>query len=923
MYSRLSYILILFFSSAVLTSCSSGKKTGQSYIGRVYHNTTAHYNGYYYGKQKMLEYENQMLASRKEDYSKLLPIYLIGNPEDAAAGSDMDSLIKRLTIVAKLHPQSKWTDDAYYNIGKAYYYKKNYEASLATFQFVSSEFKNKKSSTAASATAKKKKHHKPMSRAEREKEDAKAEAKAEDQGSSVLGFLKHKPIRNNDLLWLVRTFANLKNFSDAQAIIAYLKDGKFPKDMRVDLALTEAYVFIQQKQFVKAIEPMKQAVNLIKSKKEATRYSYILAQLYQLNGNYNYATQEFTAVTKMRPSYEMDFNARISVGKNYIQSGTGSPKEILSQLDEMSRNDTYEEFNDQIYYYMALVNLKQNKVEEAVKNLETSIQKSVANINQKGLSYLKIGELNFEDQDYVSAQPGYDSAVAFLDPKFDTLDRVKEIKTVLDKVVFETNIILHQDSLQKLARMSEKERNKIINNALAEIEKKQQSAQQDTFLSLQTQQAQDLPGNQASSSGNWYFYNTSTKGTGYNDFIKKWGNRTLEDNWRRSNKKSSAGDIEASNSDSGQPGSENAETSSQSASREAMLENIPLTPEKMAASNQLMFNAYYSLGTIYKDALHNIPRAIETFEKLAARFPDNESLPQVYYNLYLLHEERGATAKAQDYKDRILTNYAASDFAKVLADPEFIHNSEKKTNELDIYYASTYDYFVAEQYSNVISRIHSADSLFKPNALQGKFELLQAMIEGKTNGRQSYINALDSIMKKFPSGEVHDKAVEILTELGVQVASTTTKDSEASKKGESTNKTTPYTMHPNNPQYFVVVFNTVSPKTKAISDSLANFNSISHSLDKLKVSPQLLDTKTQMIVVKQMKNTEVAMNYYYEILDSETLFEQVEDIGYDVFIIDDKNFPLFYQRKNVAEYLEFFSKNYEGEESGNIEGNEE
>nr|MBA2421697.1 hypothetical protein [Chitinophagales bacterium] len=393
MNHRFSYILLVCFTSATIMSCSSGKKGGQSYLGRVYHNTTAHYNGYYYARQKMIEYENQVLASRKEDYSKLLPIYLIGNPEDAAAGSDMDSLIKRLTIVAKLHPKSKWTDDAYYNIGKAYYYKKDYEASLSTFQFVSSEFKDKKSSSPSSVSSKKKKHRKPMSRAEKEKEQAQAEVKANDQNSSVLGSLKHKPIRNMDLLWLVRAFADLRNFSDAQAILSYLKEGKFPKDMRVDLALTEAYVFIQKKQYDKAIEPMKQAINLIKSKKDATRNTYILAQLYQLNGNYNYATKEFTAVTKMRPSYDMDFNARISVGRNYIQSGIGSPKEILSQLGEMSRNDTYADFYDQIYYYMALVNLKQNNVEDAFKNLETSIQKSVFDINQKGLSYLKIGEL--------------------------------------------------------------------------------------------------------------------------------------------------------------------------------------------------------------------------------------------------------------------------------------------------------------------------------------------------------------------------------------------------------------------------------------------------------------------------------------------------------------------------------------------------
>ncbi|MBA2423638.1 MAG: tetratricopeptide repeat protein, partial [Chitinophagales bacterium] len=508
-------------------------------------------------------------------------------------------------------------------------------------------------------------------------------------------------------------------------------------------------------------------------------------------------------------------------------------------------------------------------------------------------------------------------------PKFDTLERVIEIKSVLDKVVYEMNIILRQDSLQKLAKMGEKERNKIINNALAEIEKRQQSAQQDTLLNLQTQQAQELPGNQTSSTGSWYFYNTATKGTGYNDFKKKWGNRNMEDNWRRGNKKSISGDIAGDNLDPENPDSETADVSSESASRETMLESIPLTPEKMTASNNSIFNAYYSLGTIYKDGLRDFPRSIETFEKLAARYPDNENVPQVYYSLYLLYEQTGASAKAQDYKQRLLSDFASTDFAKVLTDPQYIRNSEKKSEELNIYYASTYDYFVAEQYADVMSRIRSADSLFMPNPLQGKFELLQAMTVGKTDGRQSYIEALDSLTRKYPSGEVHDKAVEILMELGVEVANTEIIESDSLKKDDDAENVSPYTMHSNNPQYFVVVFNTISPKTKAVSDSLANFNTISHSLDNLKVAPQLLNTKTQMIVVKQMKNIEDAMNYYYEILESETFFEQVEDIGYDMFIIDDKNFPLFYKRKNVAEYIEFFSKNYEGEESNSGEGNEE
>jgi hypothetical protein len=63
----------------------------------------------------------------------------------------------------------------------------------------------------------------------------------------------------------------------------------------------------------------------------------------------------------MRPTYEMDFYARISVGKNYVRSGSGSAKEILTALDNMAHNDKYDQFYDQIFYYMALVNLRQNK----------------------------------------------------------------------------------------------------------------------------------------------------------------------------------------------------------------------------------------------------------------------------------------------------------------------------------------------------------------------------------------------------------------------------------------------------------------------------------------------------------------------------------------------------------------------------------
>lgn len=100
-------------------------------------------------------------------------------------------------------------------------------------------------------------------------------------------------------------------------------------------------------------------------------------------------------------------------------------------------------------------------------------------------------------------------------------------------------------------------------------------------------------------------------------------------------------------------------------------------------------------------------------------------------------------------------------------------------------------------------------------------------------------------------------------------------------------------------------------------DSIDNYNSLNHSLDNYKVSSQLLDTKSQMILVKQLKNSKEAIEYYNEISDEDGIFEPAEDLSYDIYIIDDKNYPVFYKLKNAEEYRKFFESNYNTDDEGN------
>ncbi len=438
MKKGISYIL-LFTAVLVIAACSSSKKD-QSYISRVFHNTSAHYNGYYYAKLKLTEAEKQVISVRRENYEKLLPLYLTGNPDDAFSSNDLDSVVKRLTIAVKLHPKSKWADDCYYNIGKAYYYKKDYDGAQAIFQYVSSEFKADAGTSNSSSSKKKKSSSKKKKTADKNVnkytgtvKDSGKEGETASSSGGAFSMLKHRPIHYTDVLWLIRAQAMTKKFGEAQAIIAYLQeDKKFPAELKADLALTQTFVFIQQQQFKNATGTLLSVIDQTKNKKEATRYTYILAQLYNLSGDYGSSGKYFAQVSEMRPDYEMDFNARINVVKNYIASGSGSPTQVTASLEEMAKNKNFEEFNDQIYYYLGLVHLFQGKNEEAVKDFETSIARSYANNNQKGLSFLKIGEVSMRDEDYLTAAPYYDSAVAFIDSKFDTIGRVKELNTTLN-----------------------------------------------------------------------------------------------------------------------------------------------------------------------------------------------------------------------------------------------------------------------------------------------------------------------------------------------------------------------------------------------------------------------------------------------------------------------------------------------------------
>jgi hypothetical protein len=98
-----------------------------------------------------------------------------------------------------------------------------------------------------------------------------------------------------------------------------------------------------------------------------------------------------------------------------------------------------------------------------------------------------------------------------------------------------------QDSLQMMAKMPEKELFKFVDKIIqrvkeaeAEAERLAKEAELLNMYDMGNRGRQYQPNQKTG--GKWYFYNPSSLSFGQTEFMRKWGRRNLEDNWRRRNK---------------------------------------------------------------------------------------------------------------------------------------------------------------------------------------------------------------------------------------------------------------------------------------------------------------------------------------------------------------------------------------------------
>ena len=866
---------------AASVACSTKKNT---FIRRAYHNLSAHYNTYWNGNESLKDGVADLNKNVRDNYTRILTVANYGTDADAIkSNAAMDRAIAKASIVILRHSMPfnkkervKWIDDSYMLIGKAYFYKHDYTAAKRTFDFVMRKY-------------------------------------------------NYNPIQYNAMLWQARTLIQQKNYSDASSMLDLLQSKieteKVPFSEIRDIPLVYADYFILQKNYSPAKDYLLKGITLIKSKKVQARLYFILGQIADQEKNQAKATEYYSKVIKSSPTYEMAFNARINMANSFDML-TGDKYAIEKALSKMSKEFKNKDFRDQIYYALAQLAFKDNNDTLAIHYLRLSVATSVKNDFQKTTSALKLADLYFGRQNYSLAQAYYDSTMQFLPKDYPNYEELTSKTAILTTLVTNLGIVQREDSLQKLAALPVAELAKVIDKIIDDIKKadqlkKDKEAQEQLDASIGGNFAKPMENpTQLSGGGGWYFYNTSAMSFGYTDFLKKWGRRKLEDNWRLSNKRPVYTDetvATVATSDSTKRDSTKT-ISTDLRSRKTYIQNIPLTADMMQASNDRISTALFNLGFIYQEGLGDSPKSIAAFEDLLKRYPKDKNAIKTIYQLYLSYKAIPDSAKADTYRQLITINYPESDYARIITDPTYNIELQAKKNRVSTLYSETYRAFTKAQYKTVIIYSNEAIGAYKDKDLLPKFEYLRALSYGKTDNTDSMLVALGKLIKAYPSSEITPLAQIILSSnaKSPSISELKTVSSPVSDSLNMADTLLPslYSYSLNSSHFYVILLDEKTVNISAIRIRIADYVVKNFSPDNLSINTIMLDGGWQMITVSSFKNMAKAMNFYQAIKQDTYVFAQLSAPSYKQFIISTENYPIFYREKDIGGYVKYFNRKY-------------
>ena len=752
MKRHIIYILLLCAYATMHTACSTQKNTWAS---RSFHQTKTKYNIYYNGNISFAEGEDAIREANEDDYSTVLNLYPVSNHEAAkAATSQMDRTIEKCRKCIKLHsikarpkvnqekrrkdPEYKaWLEQEEFNnqmgkawllLGKAEFHKGDFLGSISTFNYIARH------------------------------------------------YAYDKDIVAQCQLWSARAYAELGWLYEAEDVLRKVQVDHLSKNSAPLYSAVSADILLKTKQYDAAIPFVKIAVKNEDRRGNRPRFYYVLGQLYQMQGDKSAARNAYKRVLDLQPDNEMEFNARLQ--QSQLEDDI---QKSINILQKMAQLDKHKDRLDQIYGTIGDIYLEHEDTTKALEYYEKGIESSTENGINKAVVLVNAGDIYYKQRDYVKASPCYKEATQILSVENEQYARIQRRSETLDELVVEHNIVVLQDSLQRLAALSEEEQLKVVEKIIADLI---QAEKDEAERLAQAERAAENDNGPRSvntqnmlgggGSGAWYFYNPQLMRSGKQTFRTQWGNRILEDNWRRLSKASTSSSFMATEEEIPEDSITNEETISKAEQTAEIddhkpafyLQQIPKTAEDIERSNQQIADALYNMVYIYRDRVGDQALSDATFQEYCRRFPTNERLVELYYMQYLTALKNQNKADAEQYRKAIIQQFPESKEATIVSQPDYFERLKKMSAEQDSLYENTYYNYQDNNFAVVKANKQYAEEHYPLTPLMPRFLFLNAIAVAKTEGQEAFTQELQDMVTRYPDNELTAMAKDMIALMG-------------------------------------------------------------------------------------------------------------------------------------------------------------
>lgn len=607
-------------------------------------------------------------------------------------------------------------------------------------------------------------------------------------------YREEHTIRDQARLWQARCYVALGWGEDARRILSELGSGSYATGLYGKVTAEEA---ILAGRYEEAIPKLEQAIRKERNKLLKTRLYFLKGQLEIASQRPNAARKSFSKVISSAAPFPIEVAARL----NRVAIDAGSnPKEAIRTLERMLKRGRYSEVIDQVALAKGQLHLSLGDTIAASESLQLGAEKSKAKSFHYALCNIELARIALAQRNYIAAAKRLSSGIQALTENYPQYDELKLLSENLDELSRHAQIVYEQDSLRHLASLPEKERLAIIDSAITAYKKRlreegreaqlaEQQASQEAFnqeMGIPQRTDQTISPTQQISDKSFYFYNKELIALGKTSFAKTWGNRPLEDDWRRKNKRHNLGSTSnlspiATDTTSNHTGEETysnedtkraeKETESQLPSnqdpskRDYYLASLPFTVEAIASSDALIQGGLEGMGSILNERMERFGEAINTYEELLTRYPTYENRLSVYYTLYMLCERIGDTTSAKKWQ-RLMQEYFPQDpLSKAVAQPNYI----ARLRSQDSIHNKFYDEALAAYFegSTTIAK-ELTDKLLQDNpetVLKAKALFLQGFLHVAEGDAEALQASLQQILDEIPGSDVAEVAEPILAEL--------------------------------------------------------------------------------------------------------------------------------------------------------------